>query len=875
MRVIPSFLLLSLLLTIKATFGQIRQQKLVKDTIEHIVLDTLQVSAPAGITPYQPSAPKVWNIKHTRIALSFNMTEKTAQVEEWIHMQPYCYATDSVELDAKSILFNKVELLKGTTNTALAFTYQNNQLKVTLPTRYSINDSLVLHLVYVSQPYAVATGGSTAITDDRGLYFINTDYKTPHKPAEIWTQGETESNSHWMVTVDKPNTRFTTQIELTVPDSFTTLSNGALIKSSKAAKGLRTDLWRMDQPIQAYAAMFAIGKFSITRSKWRNKEVNYYVEPEYAAYAGLMFRYTPEMLEFFSKCTGVPYPWNKYSQVVVRDYVSGAMENTSASLFGEFVNQTAREIADKNSEDVVSHELFHQWFGDYVTCESWSNITVNESFANYGEQLWRRHFHGKANADELAWDDLQKYLTRSILNDPQLVRFRYDNREVVFDAISYNKGGAILHYLNTLIGDTAFNKSMQLYLTANAMHSAEAHNWRMAVEEATGQDWNWFFDQWYYHAGHPELDVNYAYDDSAGLCRVTVTQTQDDSPFVYRLPLKALVINRNQAYITDWDLRKKETHFEYTYKNGTRPVIVPDCEHVLPGKIKENKSAPEWLAQYQHCSHYVSRKLAVAGAISEIGTKDAQALIDAALRDTLGSIRRYTLEQLTRKKGDKYHEMWTDRIIELAKRDSDNKVRAAALDVLGEWKVLRTQAMLTMAVADSSYLVSGSALEALSTLDQDSAYQVAFRLLPSHPRAAQKTAIWSIFGKAAKDSDIVLFEHDVPFEQGTGKGLLASTLGSYLKHVKSDSSFKRGVTLLQHMITSEHMRNYKTSFAGYLAMTGYEQRDDLTSETKEKTERAKYRMDLVGAAFDAIVTGEQDPANVERFRKMIKDSLSK
>src|ERR1700761_7818012 len=157
-----------------------------------------------------------------------------------------------------------------------------------------------------------------------------------------------------------------------------------------------------------------------------------------------IFRHTPEMIEFFSQITGVSYPWNKYDQVIVRDYVSGAMENTTASLFGEFMNQNAREIADRSNEDVVSHELFHMWFGDYVTCESWTNITVNESFANYGEQLWRAHKYGKAAGDELAYNDLQGYISSAQLNDPQLVRFYYDSREDVFDAISYNKGGAIL-----------------------------------------------------------------------------------------------------------------------------------------------------------------------------------------------------------------------------------------------------------------------------------------------------------------------------------------------------------------------------------------------------------------------------------------------
>src|SRR5690606_25883012 len=150
---------------------------------------------------------------------------------------------------------------------------------------------------------------------------------------------------------------------------------------------------------QIYALMFAVGKFEIIDDEpWNQIPVNYYVEPEYAPFAQKMFQNTPEMMGFFSEITGVPYPWNKYSQIVVRDYVSGAMENTTASLFGEFMNQNFREIADKNYEDVVAHELFHQWFGDYVTAESWSHINLNESFANYGEYRWRKYKYGDASA---------------------------------------------------------------------------------------------------------------------------------------------------------------------------------------------------------------------------------------------------------------------------------------------------------------------------------------------------------------------------------------------------------------------------------------------------------------------------------------------
>ncbi|RYE23027.1 MAG: hypothetical protein EOP51_11705, partial [Sphingobacteriales bacterium] len=475
------------------------------------------------------------------------------------------------------------------------------------------------------------------------LYFINTDYGIPNKPAQIWTQGETEANSHWMPTIDKPNTRFTTQIELTVPDSFKTLSNGELIKQTHNGN-LRTDVWKMDKPIQAYAAMFAIGKFSVIEDKWRGKEVSYYVEQDYEPYARDMFKNTPAMIEYFSGITGVAYPWNKYNQVVVRDYVSGAMENTSASLFGEFMNQTKRELDDYGSEDVVAHELFHQWFGDYVTAESWSNLTLNESFASYGENLWRRHKYGDASADIQCSDELEKYLQYTKRQDPPLLRFYYDDKEQMFDRVSYEKGGAILYYLHGLMGDSAFYKSMNVYLTKNALQPAEVAYWRLAIEEVTGQDWNWFFNQWYNKAGHPQLDIRYAYDDAAKQLTVTVTQKQDS---LYVLPLKAEIVKDNTIQTLDWTIKKRKEVFTYPYTNGVAPVIMPDSKHWLVGELTENKLPAQWLVQFEHSSDNVlNRKLALMNVYKQMDQQASQNIFNKALNDKSEDIREIALQLL-------------------------------------------------------------------------------------------------------------------------------------------------------------------------------------------------------------------------------------
>jgi len=846
-------------------------QNPVNDSAQHITLDTLTVSAPAGPLVYRATEPRVWDIRNTRISLHFNWTEKTADAREWIRLRPYFYATDSLVLDAKGMHIDSVQLTgkKGTIN--LDYRYENDQLKIHFGQVYTRTDSIELFFKYTALPYTAPTGGSSAISDDRGLYFVNTDYSIPHKPAQIWTQGETESNSHWMITIDKPNTRFTTQVELNVPDSFTTLSNGAMVKQWKEKNGTRTDVWRMDLPIQPYAVMFAIGKYSVVKKSWNNKEVNYYVEPEYEQFAPYMFHNTPEMMDYFSERTGVPYPWNKYSQVVVRDYISGAMENTTASLFGEFMNQDTREVSDRNSEDVVSHELFHMWFGDYVTAESWSNITVNESFANYGEQLWRSYKYGKPQGDELAYNDLQGYLSASRANDPPLVRFYYDSREDVFDHISYNKGGAVLRYLNNLMGDEAFDKAMNIYLTKNALHSAEAHNWRLAVEEATGQDWNWFFNEWYFHGGHPVLRVDYDYNDTVQKLFVTVTQDQSDTSLVYRLPLNAAVIYDHESSVVDWNITKVKDTFVYVYKKGKRPVIVPDCYNVLPGEVREHKTPAQWLVQYKRTGDFINKKIALAAACRQMSDSSSQALIDLALGDRIPAIRRYLMTQLKNVDIEHYHKKWTEYTVYIATSDSDKLVRAAAFEVLGEWKVTSAKKFMVKALGYSSYALAGAALDALYKIDKDTAYTVAKEIMYNDPKGGLETAVWSIIGKKGADNDIVNYEKRAQYVFNTKRFLFANSLNDYLKNVKSDASFGRGVDIYTRFIETESLKSYRAALADMLFQVAADQKENEKSDNKDIADKANRRIYVVKAALVKIVASEKNPDNLKEYQKKMKE----
>ncbi|MEO7532113.1 MAG: M1 family metallopeptidase, partial [Sediminibacterium sp.] len=361
---------------------------------------------------YRAFATKINDLVHTKLDAKFDFSKSYLNGKVWLTLQPHFYATDSLQLDAKGMNIQKVELVKAGKNIPLKYSYDSLFLNIKLDKTYQKDERYVVYVDYTAKPDEFQSEGSAAITDAKGLYFINPRGDEKDKPTQIWTQGETEATSVWIPTIDRTNQKTTNEFILTVPDKYVTLSNGKMTSQKKNSDGTRTDTWAMELPHSPYLFFIGVGDFAIVKDSYKGKEVNYYVEKKYEKVARRIFGYTPEMMKFFSeKVTGVEYPWVKYSQIVGRDYVSGAMENTTATLHQESAQQNARELIDGNSwESTVAHELFHQWFGDYVTAESWSNLTVNESFADYSQYLWLEYKYGADEAGFENFNEMTQYL---------------------------------------------------------------------------------------------------------------------------------------------------------------------------------------------------------------------------------------------------------------------------------------------------------------------------------------------------------------------------------------------------------------------------------------------------------------------------------
>jgi len=610
-----------------------------------------QQAPPAPANPalklYRASATKVSDLVHTRLDVRFDYAKRYLYGKEWVTLKPRAYATDSLRLDAKGMEIKAVALMDGEKMQPLKYNYTDaKNLRIHLGKSVAPGTSYTVYIEYVSKPDELKVEGSMAISDAKGLYFINPDSAVAGKPVQIWTQGETEGSSAWFPTIDRPNQKTTSEISLTVPSKYVTLSNGRLDSSKPAGAGLRTDTWKMELPHSPYLFMMAVGDFKVYKDTWRGKEVSYYLEPKFAPYAKQIFGNTPDMLEFFSQRLGVEYPWNKYAQIVVRDYVSGAMENTSATLHGDFVQMTDKQLVDREyqNESVIAHELFHQWFGDYVTAESWSNLTVNESMADFSEGLYAEHKYGVDAADSHKHRNLRNYLRSAPDAQKQLVRFHYADKEDMFDLVSYQKGGAILEMLRAYLGDDVFFAGLQKYLKDNALGNGEAHQMRLAMEAVSGQDLNWFYNQWYFGTGHPVVSIDYAWDAAKKVQSVTVKQTQPGPVFQLPFAIDYYVNGKAQRQM----VTMTEASQTFSMPLAAKPDLVNvDAQKTLVWQQTDNKPLAEFAYQYAHVPQYVARREALLAADAKQTTDPAALkLLTAGLSDKFNNLRMVAAERL-------------------------------------------------------------------------------------------------------------------------------------------------------------------------------------------------------------------------------------
>ena len=687
-------------------------QDTVSDNPADIVRQDLALEKEQRLSNYKGSRERKFDLLHTSLDLRFDYDSQWVIGQAELKLKPYFYEQDLLELDAKDFDIHEVWLEQGGDTEVLRFDYDLQVVTIYLPGKLTTDDTLTVGMHYTAKPNVNSGKGSQAIMDNKGLYFINPHQKE-NKPVQIWTQGETEHNSKWFPTIDSPNERATQDIKLTVEDRYLTVSNGVLTDQVLNEDGTRTDHWVLDLPHAPYLAAVVVGEFAEVKDTVYNLPLRYIVEKEYEQGAKKVFQHTPEMLRFFSERLGVEFPWPNYDQIVVRDFVSGAMENTTASIFMEALNLDEREAIDSEWDYIIAHELFHQWFGNLVTLESWANLPLNEAFADYSEYLWMEHKEGRDKADMHHTVAKENYFSEAASKQVDMIRYYHEDGEDMFDHHSYAKGGRVLHMLRKYLGDEAFYASLHYYLTKHAFSSVEIHDLRLAFEKVTGKDLNWFFNQWFLASGHPELDIHFDHSQPDNIV-LTVKQQQDltNTP-LYKIPFKVSWYKGEERHEAEFVLNQGTQQFVLKNGPGTNWVVFDEALELLAER-QTYYGRDHFEKQVAQAQYGIARYEAL-DSLSNNYPYDArmQAVLKAALEDPFSSVRQLAIAKIQANLDSvELFAAEEERILAIAEEDPENIVRSAALELLNRIGKDKYAPLFLRLVNDSSYYVAGAALAA-------------------------------------------------------------------------------------------------------------------------------------------------------------------
>jgi aminopeptidase N len=637
------------------------------------------------------------DVEHIKLVLDLDPVARLVAGTASLTLSVIAPRTRHVVLDAVELTIESVRA----DGSDLGFKHDGRKLRVDLGADKAIGDRVTIDVGYQGSPR-------------RGLWFIGPDAGYPDKPVQVWSQGQDEDSRYWFPCFDSPHEKATSEVEVTVPARFFALSNGELL-SDRTEGDRRTLHWKLDIPHSCYLVTLAVGELATIETAWRDVPVTYHVQPGLEAHAQRTLGRTPEILELFSRRFGVEYPYKRYAQVFVADFIFGGMENTTATTLTDTVLLDERAALDHDVEALVAHELAHQWFGDLVTCRDWGEGWLNEGFATYSEYIWREHRDGRDAADLELEEWAEMYFGEDAGRYRRPIATRtYEEPIDIFDHHLYEKGGRVLHMLRYLLGDAAFEKSLGHYLRRHQHGVVETRDLARAIEDATGKVTDWFFSQWIIDgAGHPELTVSLAWDGDAHAVKVGIQQTQkvEGKTPLFRLPVTL--------------------RFRVGGKDVDRPIEIVDAQHVFyvpldaeptqmifdPGgvvlaQLKIDKPDATWSEELASATLGHDR-IAAARALARRGGPPAEKALTTALgKDTFWAVRAAAATGLGVLRTDSAR----DALIAALASEQQPRARRGIARALGEFRADEAAASALAAVVDKgdpSYFTEAEAVLAL------------------------------------------------------------------------------------------------------------------------------------------------------------------
>jgi aminopeptidase N len=688
--------------------------------------------------PYARS--RDYELQHSRIALRFDLDQKKVIGEVTHTLTILRDSTSKIVFDSAGLTIQSVTVNKSPAKFEIA----DDKLIIPLTTAARAGEKFDVTIRYDGKP-------------TKGLYFILPDKDYPDRPKQVWTQGESEDTRYYLPTYDYPNDRLTTDTILTVPASWITVANGKLISVADAANGMKTWTWKESVPSSTYLITIVAGELDEVKDAWRGMPVTYYAPKGRGDRLSINYARTPQMIDLFSKKLGVDYPWEKYAQSMVDDFVAGGMENSSATTNTSSSLQHPKLAPEflTGQDDLISHELGHQWFGDLVTCKDWGDIWLNEGFATFMETVWTESHFGKDQADYERWLSVHGWFGQPNLYDKPIVRHDF-NDSGEFDGNAYTKGGWVLYMLRHQLGEDAFYRGLKHYLEVNRGKNVVTADLAKAMEEATHTNVDQFFDQWLYGAGAPKFELSYKYDDTKHEVALTVKQTQKVEGHVglFHIPTEVEITTASGPRLFPIAISSEKDTEVFTFRADSAPLMVlfDNGGHILKS-ADFHKEKKEWLYQLKNATELADRADAIAALSKLKGNEDVvAALADALRNDKAWGVRASAADALGQLGGsaaskqlldalNTAKEPWVrNRIVSalanfkddpaivakldsIAGEDSSYRARAAALQALGRLKAPGALATLDAAVAADSPdgFLRNAALRSMGPLGDDKA----------------------------------------------------------------------------------------------------------------------------------------------------------
>ena len=763
---------------------------------------------------------RTYHVLHYKIEVAFDESKKMLMGKVTTTLVPFLSEFTTLEFDAENMNFKRVSLGK----TPLPFDSLAKTIRIHLDKAHSFHDTLTVSIEYSCVP-------------QKGLYFIQPDSAYPDKPWQIWSQGEDMDNHFWFPCWDFPNDKATSEVIGTVRSAYTFLSNGKLVNVKEDKKaGTRTFYWKEEKPHASYLIMMAAGDYAILNDQADGIPLQYYVYKNQVDDAKACLSPTPKIMKFFNEKIGYKYAWEKYAQVTIADFMYGGMENTSATtMLDKILVFDARSRIDQSAVSLIAHEFAHQWWGDVVTCKDWRHIWLNESFASYFDPLYIEHAEGKDEFINTMYGAQQAGIhTDRILGRKPIVSVGS------YQANVYPRGASVLHMLRFVLGDDLFWRAMRHYIEKNQFTSVETNDLKNAIEEATGQNLYWFFDQWVYKAGHPIFDVSYAYNDSLRSLLLTVkqTQTMDSLTGIFRTPVDVEIVTPKGSFVYRIVIAKQESTYTMPAPERPKLVLFDKDDWILKEVNYPNRSNDEWRYQAEYGSDVVARKTAVEHfAKSDTAGENIPLLVRILHDDPFWGVREAAVNGLgiiptvTDEK--------TDALI-FALSDTKSYIRSSAASQLGNIKTSKVSHALHKALSDSSYSVEANSITALSKVDSvHSLSLIKARLdVRSYGNQVANAALQALATLDSVDGVNVALRKVKYGATADGRGAALSVLKRYGRH-------REDVKALCTVLLGDKSTHIKFSAADFLGDVGNEsqlpelenlanKKDDPASEAAKK-----------------------------------------